>query len=359
MTETTKNTLIGLFVLAACCLVIALILFLKPDVGDGKKILHVRFSNINKINEGTRVLYAGKPVGEVVSIQELSDAREEKTDSLGRLYFYDLTLKLDSKVQVFSSDQVAVVTAGLLGEKSVAITPMPQTKQSVEIVNEPVYANSIDPLEQAFNQLSQVAHKMDATLGQVNNWLIEYGNTTGAAIESFGASMGRIDTAVSQMIEQQTFLHTGEIAENIKKISQTICEGKGTVGKLIAEDGFYLKAEAILSKMDTLMTDINHYGILFHLNKGWQRLRTQRMNAFGGASSPEDYTSLFQSELSELNTSMARLALIADKMENETGSASFTKDKIFIKEFSDLLNRSTELTNKLKLFNEQMMENYK
>ena len=76
MGEQTKNMLIGIFVVAACFLIVSLILFLKPSVGDGKQTLYVRFSNINKINVGTRVMFAGKPVGEVVAIDEIYNARK-------------------------------------------------------------------------------------------------------------------------------------------------------------------------------------------------------------------------------------------------------------------------------------------
>jgi len=56
-------------------------------------------------------------------------------------------------------------------------------------------------------------------------------------------------------------------------ITEDIREGKGTLGQLISKDDFYLHLNAILSKVDTTLNDINHYGLLFHLNKGWQRER--------------------------------------------------------------------------------------
>ena len=68
MGEKTKDLLIGLFILGSIALIISIIMFLKPTVGDGKEILYVRFSNINKIAIGTRVTYAGMPVGEVIAI---------------------------------------------------------------------------------------------------------------------------------------------------------------------------------------------------------------------------------------------------------------------------------------------------
>ena len=98
MGEKTKNLAIGIFVLFAIFLVVYIIMFLKPSVGDMKQTLYVRFSNINKINVGTRVMFAGKAVGEVVAIREIYNAREQPTDSLNRVYFYELVLKIDSGI---------------------------------------------------------------------------------------------------------------------------------------------------------------------------------------------------------------------------------------------------------------------
>ena len=53
-------------------MIIWIIMFLKPSVGDGKQILYVRFSDVNNIPIGTRVIFAGKPVGEVVAIHTYS-----------------------------------------------------------------------------------------------------------------------------------------------------------------------------------------------------------------------------------------------------------------------------------------------
>ena len=85
MTEKVKNILIGLFVTAAVTIVVAMILFLEPKVGDGKKTIRVRFANISGIVVGTRVAFAGKPVGEVIHIREVPDAREHP-DEFGRVF---------------------------------------------------------------------------------------------------------------------------------------------------------------------------------------------------------------------------------------------------------------------------------
>ena len=125
MIDYMKNMLIGLFVVVACALIVGIILFLEPSVGDGKEKLIVRFSNINGLSLGTRVMFAGKPVGEVVAIEQIPHAREQPTDELGQVYFYQLVLNIDSSVHVYNTDEITVQTSGLLGEKSIAIVKKP------------------------------------------------------------------------------------------------------------------------------------------------------------------------------------------------------------------------------------------
>ena len=88
MSDKLKNILIGIFTLMAIGITIAIILFLQPSIGDGKKTLKVRFSNVAGINIGTRVSFAGKPIGEVIKIEEVENARDLPTDGLGRIYYY-------------------------------------------------------------------------------------------------------------------------------------------------------------------------------------------------------------------------------------------------------------------------------
>ena len=104
MSDKLKNILIGLFALMAIMTVVGTVLFLQPSIGDGKKTLNVRFANVAGINIGTRVTFAGKPIGEVKEILKVQDARENRTDDASGIYIYQLTLKVDSSVDVYEND---------------------------------------------------------------------------------------------------------------------------------------------------------------------------------------------------------------------------------------------------------------
>jgi phospholipid/cholesterol/gamma-HCH transport system substrate-binding protein len=397
MGEQTKNMLIGVFIIAACTLIVWLIMFLKPSVGNGEQIVYVRFSDINKINVGTRVMYAGKPVGEVVAINPIVDSRQyPHTDILGRLYSYQLTLKIDSHVKIYTTDQIALQTSGLLGEKSIAIVPKAPPKgvtPQLIVPKEPIYAESVDPIENVFVELSDLANDMEDTFREFTKWMRANGDSLGQTIQSIGdamqeakvaighinqakiidsvkqgvdnfsAAMGQMHAAIQEMHDGGTFANIGMVMTNLKGasrsidlISKDIADGKGTLGKLIKGDDLYLRVTAIMSKVDTLMNDINHYGILFHLNKNWQRMRSQRVNLLNALNTPSSFQSYFETEVDQINTSMSRLSMLIDKAEESPEKQEILGNDRFKKDFAELLRQSEELSDHLRLYNQQLMD---
>jgi phospholipid/cholesterol/gamma-HCH transport system substrate-binding protein len=391
----TKNMLIGVFIIAACSLLVGIVMFLKPKVGDEKKTLYIRFANINKINIGTRVTYAGKPVGEVVAIEEIHEARKQPIDSLGRFYFYQLTLKVDSSVVVYNTDEISLQTSGLLGEKSVAIVPKrpPPGITPKLISNQPIYASSVDPIENAFIQLSDVANKMEDTLDEVTKWIKTNGDSVACAVQNFSNALHQADITLTkvnqtelideisttasnlratttkihdilcQMDQDGTFTNVSSMMKHLKKssgsielVTQELADGKGTLGKLLKFDDLYLNFNAVMSKIDTLMNDINHYGLLFHNNKSWQRTHTQRVNLMNALNTPQSFKNYFEVEVDQVNTSMERISMLIDKAETTPIKDQILQDEIFKKDFADLLRKADELAENLRLYNQQLME---
>ncbi len=381
--------------IAACAFVISLVLFLRPSVGDGKETLYIRFANINQISVGTRVLFAGLPVGEVVAIEEIYNAREEPTDSEGQVYFYQLTLRIDSSVAVYNTDEIAIQTSGLLGEKSIAIIPKapPPGITPIKITTQPLYANSEDPIQKTISDLGSLARKIELTIEDVHTWLTKNEDNISFAIQSFGCAMEqayftisdinqynlvkslqegadsftltniKLQKALQTMDDGHVFDNLGVITENFKRashsidlVTQNLADGKGSIGRLLKSDEMYLRFTAILSKVDTLMNDVNHYGLLFHLNKSWQRLRTQRMTLMKALSTPSDFRQFFEQEIDQINTAMARLSILIQKASETPEKEEILQSTPFIDGFSILLREVDELSSNLKLYNEELMK---
>ncbi|MBS0625245.1 MAG: MCE family protein [Verrucomicrobia bacterium] len=404
MTDQLKNILIGLFVVAAITIVVAMILFLKPTVGDGKKTLHARFANIAGINVGTRVSFAGKPVGEVISIEEVYNAREVPTDETGRVYFYQLTLKVDSSVDIYNTDEVAIRTTGLMGEKSIAILPKAPPKGKIPklIDSEIIYANSVDPLENTFNQMSKVATKIQTAVDNLDQWFEENRDPLTHAISSLDSTLKSVDKILTSADEQKLIpslressdllsqnlrlirtsldedqmLHKAadlmanlnkaaesfnvdgaQTLKNLNLISRDIATGTGTLGRLINSDDFYLRVNSLLGKGETLMNDINHYGVLFQYDKKWQRSRTKRANLLKSLDSPKEFHNYFEGEVDTITTSLGRLTELLERAQESTERTKILQSEAFRRDFASLLRQVQSLTDSIKLYNEELVAN--
>lgn len=400
MTDRMKNILIGLFVTGAVAIMIALVLFLKPTVGDGKKGLNVRFSNITGVSVGTRVTFAGRPIGEVTHIRELPKARDH-ADEQGRIYLYQLTLKLDSSVDVYTTDEIAIKTTGLMGEKSIAILPkaFPKDKPAQLVTDQIVFANSIDPLENTFNQVSKVAGRLDVAVGRLDKWFDENNAYVTNALKSFDGAMGQIDGFLSMIdteklvpavresvdlikdnmnlvrssLDDDQLLHkVARLAENLdqtalvfnndgaqtlfnlNQITRDVASGSGTVGRLIAGDDFYLRMASLMSKGEALMNDVNHYGLLFQYNKQWQKSRTKKANLVKALDTPQEFRNYFEGEVDSMTTSLGRLTELMERAGTED-RAKIAQSDAFKNNFANLMRQVQGLTDSLKLYNEGLL----
>lgn len=396
MIDYMKNMLIGLFVAVACGLVVGMILFLEPSVGDGDQTLVMRFANVNGINIGTRVMFAGKPIGEVVKIEQIPDAREQPTDELGQVYFYQLILKIDSSVKVYNTDEFTIATSGLLGEKSIAVLPKSPPKGVTPkriTAKTPIYAESVDPFESTFNEISQVAEKVEEALDKVIAWIDQNGNELGSAIRSFDDAMSETSIAIERanklhviddisvaiqntsdvmkqasdaldtMNADNVFENFGSTMQNVKNASSSIeyiterlKDGDSTLGKLLVQDDMYLQVQSLLSKASTLMNDVNHYGLFFNLNKNWQRSRVRLANEMNALNTPQEFRAYFQKEVDLITTAMGRISMLIDKAETEPERKRIFETTAFKKDFAELMRKADLLVDNLKLYNEQLQE---
>ncbi len=388
MADQAKNILIGVFVISACAIITFILLFLHPSVGDEAQMLRVRFSDIDKINIGTRVNFAGKPVGEVAEIHELQSARDERIARNGIVYVYELHLAVDSGVNVYNSDEVAIRTSGLLGEKSVVITPMaPKPGQKLRVVNdEIIYADETGSVEDTFKEVSEVADKIEIALDALTENLNEItkqriwkkiGKTSQNLAEittslnspedwetilknmreltdNALASWDKVDQALTDI--QKTMVDARGMVEDGREILGKIKDGEGTIGKLLVGDETYLRLNSLLSKGETTMNDINHYGILFHLDKGWQRMRARRLNLMNTLSTPQEFRNYFNDEVDQISTSLSRVSMLLGKTDAKCPREVLIEDAEFSKVYAELMRRVGQLDEEIKMYNQQVVD---
>lgn len=388
MVDQIKNLMIGMFVTAATVIVIFILMFLHPSTGDQGRLIHVRFTDIDKVTVGTRVTYAGKPVGEVIKIDEVSQGRSGKTDEAGQLYTYDLTLLIDSGVHIYNTDQISVRTSGLLGEKNVEITPYaPKPGQELILMDKDTfYAMRSATVEETFKEFKEVADKIETLMDGATevidnihkNKLVDKITDTVDHIKSISKALDmperwsnivrNIDTVASRAVKSwdgvdKALSSIDQAALEAKKwmaqgndIFDRTARGEGTLGKLLVNDETYLRTSSIMSKAETILDDINHYGILFHNDKGWQRLRARRLNLLQRLQTPQEFRNYFNDEVDQISTSIARVAMVLSEVESNPCCHDVMQDAQFTKVFAELMRRVQMLEEEVRLYNTQAME---
>lgn len=466
-----KNVLIGIFVLLALGIIVFILLFLHPSVGDEGNTLRVRFTDVDKVNIGTRVTYGGLPVGEVVAIEEIPDARTDRISRMGDVYVYELTLKVDSGINVYNTDTISTRTSGLLGERNIAINPkaLQSNEKLYPINNQIIYAEqtadvedtlkqfgalsrkfeqvlnhlndifieikrekvvenlsetiqnvrhlsaslnqpekwdrfltniesvseranhswpTVDAILQNFYSLTERAHQTWATINHGfhnfdtltdrahNSWttldhslhnfdrLTERAHTSWTSLDQSFSNLNQLSLNAKQSwIEVDQGFHdfrtaaanTRKFTGDIEEIIHYTKQGKGTIGRLFVGEDLYLRVKSIFHKGETIMNDINQYGLLFHTNKQWQRVNARRTNLLNRLSTPQYFTQYFNDELDRISTSLSRVSMVLE----ETGDCypqSLMCHPTFILKFSDLIKRVEGVGDALKIYNEQVVD---
>ncbi len=358
MKDQIKNFLIGIFVTAALAIIVFMIIFLHPYAGDEGQILKVRFSDIDKVSVGTRVLFAGKAIGEVTAIRELEEVRKTRAEKRGDIYVYELDLAVDSSVKVYNTDNISLRTSGLLGEKSISIDPEPpEPGVELRIVNDEIlYADETGSVEETFKEFKEIADKVDNFLDLLNEGLQELKEKN--VWDSVATTAENMSELTSRLKENWTDIdesitNISEATANAREITEKLNSGEGTIGKLVSSDDFYLRTTSLLSKGETIMDDMNHYGLLYHLDKGWQRLRARRLNLMQKLQTPQEFRNYFNDEVNQIQTSLSRVGMIVDKSER---FPVLREDIEFQKVFTELIRRVETLDEALKMYNIELTE---
>ena len=104
-----------------------------------------------------------------------------------------------------------------------------------------------------------------------------------------------------------------------------------------------------MNKIDVLMNDVNHYGVLFHLDKSWQRDRRKRIEELSSLQSPQQFRTFINDEMLKITNAVSRLGMALDKAQKETGSDKpLVANNDFARSFNELLNQVQDLQGTLK-----------
>lgn len=380
MNDQIKNMMIGIFVICALTIVVFVMMFLHPNVGDEREVIRVRFANIDKISEGTRVTFGGKPVGEVADIQEVLHEKNPRETYDGKVYIYELILRIDSSIKIYETDEFTARTSGLLGEKSVAIIPraVPKGQTLVPVNGKILYASDVGSVEDTLKDFKMVAEKLDLALDHVNAAFDDikrnniFDNVGGAAknFNDISASLNKPDewadilANIHDVSERATkswdkvdesLTNLADTTHDVNIVFKDVQQGKGSVGKILVQDDMYLRVSSLLSKAEITLDDINHYGLLYQNDKGWQRLRARRLNLMQTLSTPQEFRNFFNDEVDQITASLSRVAMVLSEADPGCPCVDLWSNPNYTKVYGELIRRIDMLDEYVNMFNTQVV----
>ncbi len=353
MPETSKNIAIGLILTLALGLMLWVLLFLHPSFGDGQFRLHVRFSDIEKVNVGTRITYAGRPVGEVVKITQVPEEERHSANDPDDIFIYDLTLAIDSRIPLYDSDEITIGTSGLMGERFISIVPKrPKNHVAHPITyNEVVYSTNAPGMDDAFETVCRVAEQAEETMATLASLVKENRADVDATLKALKGATCELHTLLAKANEQDLVGKLTKTIQDTQAIVARVSAGEGSLGRLLVSDDFYCKTAGIMNKMDLLMNDVNHYGVLYHLDKGWQRDRRRRVEEIASLQSPEQFRTFLNDEMFKITSGLSRLGMALDKAQKDASSETpLVANREFGRTFNDVLAQIQDLQSTLKTY---------
>jgi phospholipid/cholesterol/gamma-HCH transport system substrate-binding protein len=109
-----------------------------------------------------------------------------------------------------------------------------------------------------------------------------------------------------------------------------------------------------MNKSETLLNDVNHYGLLFQYNKQWQKSRTKKANFLKALDTPQEFRNYFEGEVDSMTTSLGRLTELMERAGGDE-RMKIAQSDAFKRNFASLMRQVQGLTDSLKLYNEGLI----
>lgn len=318
MGNNIKNALVGFFSIVGILIVTALSLMMKPSIGDGKKRLKVRFSEVESLIIGSKVCFSGMPIGRISEIEYIENCRINSLKK-SKVFPFLLTLTIDSKIPIYETDIISAQNTGILGERVINIKPMSRSDVLKE-TEEPLWSSPSTSIENLLSAIGSIIMPKETSLYGGNS-LIEKvdmilenfeiisrsildANIAGKFIDASNEiqniykeesikekivglifSSNRLVSNLDSILNEMKPVLSNDSAIEIRAVIQSLqsaigsiqsilsyaSAGNGTLGNVIIEDDIYNSIKDAINSANMLIDGIKEYGFFFHKNRDWQR----------------------------------------------------------------------------------------
>lgn len=238
MNERRRDTIVGVFVVAAIAVAMLMVALIGSEQGIFRRRFEVRavFGTVSGLRAGAPVFVAGVNVGGVKSIRFVVPREtapitpvEEESGYTRRVGEVEVALTIEDRFrpQIRRDSVATIASVGLLGDKSIEISVGSASELEVEPGS---VLQSEDPLTltDVIDRVQPIARKVDSILTDISALT---GTLTG-----------------KEAPVQRAIRSLGNILEKID-------EGQGTLGQLVNSNTIGTEAEAALANLDALLLE--------------------------------------------------------------------------------------------------------
>jgi phospholipid/cholesterol/gamma-HCH transport system substrate-binding protein len=331
MPQTKQTTIsqlrVGLLVLAALAILILTIFAVSGDLripGLNKTTtVRTQMASIDGLTKGAEVRLSGKRIGSVRDIKfgRIPNQATEQSN-------IDIEMEIDGKldgrpaIERIRTDSLAVLkSAGVLGDNVIDITP---------------------------------------------------GTTTGQPIKDGGSIQSRAQKSVGDIINasQDAVSNLNEISDDVRAITENLRAGKGSMGKFLNEETFYLDLDSTIREAESLMKElksgqgsvgrlVSDPALYNQTSEAIARLRgisdqigdqlQSGRGTIGKLFRDEELYNKANSLIARLDTTSQRLDRTMARIENGEGTAGkLIKDEKLYEDARDTLTKVNAITTRLE-----------
>jgi phospholipid/cholesterol/gamma-HCH transport system substrate-binding protein len=229
---------VGLFVLAATILLIAVIFYVTGGAGalGAKYRLHTFLPEVDGLTVGAPVRVNGVEVGNVERIGIVTPKAGEQVVK-SRSIEVDMRIQKSFEIYIRSDSTAGLVTEGLLGNRYVDIDRGFMGR---------ILKNDEEIPGREENALKEVVDRSADLLTNLNDISKQAGDVL-TGIKQGRGSLGKF------LVDEEAYKHLNSSLGNIDRLTTDIQAGKGTLGQLATNEEMYNRVDSIAGRLDDVL----------------------------------------------------------------------------------------------------------
>lgn len=296
------------------------------DAEIGGVEVKIMLSSADGVFPGTNVNYAGKKIGSVQSLEYspimLNDIK----------YNYIAYTTITKKVSVFNGDIVKVSSAGILGEKSINISPGNHDESEKISFGATLFAENGRTVEDATNNMIKATDTatqtiqligsliettksdVSSSIKNMSNVLDDLKKISSTSLDSniiakFQLSIQQLNSLLQEINEsaitlnsRDMWINISESVHNIRNITDSLSyivdlenidkaaiskainsfismlnasleDKNSSLNKIMSDPRMYNEILSLITRANNFLYDVNKFGMFFTSNRAWQKER--------------------------------------------------------------------------------------